>query len=125
LVLPYFEPRRGNPVGTFHLTVGQRYTVYALGLNGPGTWVYIADDCFVDGPRRYPHCLFDLEDASVSPSWVFATGRKDSDQPEMLAPSSWLGTEWFFNHVVDGEPEAVARFAEMKRRIDAECAANQ
>lgn len=124
VVPPYFSADVGKPVGqTYDLTVGNCYTVYALGLNGPGTWVYVADDAFVDGPRRYPLCLFDIEDPSVSRHWSFGTGREDSDQPEMLAPEGWLATKWFFNRLFDGEPDAVAAFAEMKRRIDEEAGA--
>jgi len=123
LELPYYNPEVGKPLeGVFELTVGSLYTVYALGLNGPGTWVYLADDVYVDGPRRYPLCLFDIEDAKVSRHWEFASGRDDADQPELLAPALWLATKWFFNLVFDGDAKAVAAFRQMKNDVDAEVA---
>lgn len=121
LVLPYYDPAVGKPAdAVFHLTVGRCYTVYALGLEGAGTWVYIADDAFVDGPRRHPLCLFDVEDAAVSKSWEFAIGRDDGEHRQMLAPAAWFAMRWFFNRVVDGDAEAVDAFARMKRSIDGE-----
>lgn len=124
LVPPYYEPGIGKPEGhRYALTVGRSYVVYALGFGDLGTRVYVADDVFVDGPRHYPLCLFDVEQGAVSASWEFAVDRSDSDQAQMLAPRKWLEMKWFFNRVVDGDTEAVAAFAEMKRRIDQECAA--
>lgn len=124
LVPPYYDPRIGKPVGhTYALTVGRAYIVYALGFGDLGTWVYVADDVFVDGPRHYPLCLFDIEQGAVARSWEFAVDVSDSDHARMLAPREWLEMRWFFNRVVAGDTEAVAAFADMKRRIDQECAA--
>lgn len=124
LIPPYFNPRTGKPESqSYALTVGRSYVVYALGFGDPGTWVYIADDHFADGPRVYPLCLFEIEQGAVSRTWELAVGKRDSEQAQMLAPREWLSMEWFFNRVFDGDAEAVAAFAEMKQRIDAECAA--
>jgi hypothetical protein len=121
LVPPYYDPQIGRPNGhRFALTIGRSYVVYALGFGDPGTWVYIADDVFVDGPRRYPLCLFEIEDDSVSQTWSVAFERRDADQARMLAPRKWLEMKWFFNRVVDGDADAVAAFAEMKQAIDEE-----
>ena len=121
LEAPYYNPEVGKPLGhVFDLTIGSLYTVYAVGLNGPGTWLYVADDLFVDGPRRYPLSLFEIEDARVSRHWGLASGREDGEQPELLAPASWLAMKWFFNRIVDGDVEAVAAFSRMKADIDDE-----
>jgi hypothetical protein len=122
--LPYFDPKHGRPDGhVFDLTPGRLYTVYAVGFKGSGTWLYVAEDHFIDGPRKFPVILFELEDPSVSKYWVLTVGRLDSEQPDMLAPVEWGREPWFFNRIVDGEPEAVAIFAEMKTRLDLEAGA--
>lgn len=121
LEMPYFNPRVGRPVGhVFDITPGRSYVVYAIGFNGPGTWLYIADDAFFDGPRMFPVTLFELENPAVSKYWVLTLDHKDAEQPDMLAPLGWGREPWFFNRLVDGEPQAVAIFTAMKAQIDAE-----
>ena len=124
LTPPYYSAEHGRPDHqTFNLTVGRSYVVYAMGLNGPGTWLYLADDVYVDGPRRYPLCLFEVESGCLSRSWTFSAGLRDSDHAEMLAPAEWLQMPWFFNRLVDGDDLAVLAFARMREAMDAEEAA--
>jgi hypothetical protein len=104
----------------FELTPGHSYVVYAVGVNGPGTWLYVADDAFTDGPRQFPVTLFELEDPTVSRHWVLSLGHDDAEQPDMLAPPEWVRERWFFNRLVDGEPRAVAIFARLKAQLDTE-----
>lgn len=103
-----------------NITVSRDYLVYALGFSGEGVWAYIADDAYVDGPRRYPLRLFELLDPRVSKYWVLTIGRVDGEEANILAPPEWNEHPWFFNRVVDGEGSAVATFMRIKQKLDVE-----
>lgn len=91
-----------------------------MGFSSFGVHIYITDDDFVDGPRQYPLHLFEITDGKVPSSWSLARDVKDGEQQQMLAPAKWLAEPWFFERLVDGEPEAVRLFKEIKSAIDEE-----
>lgn len=103
------------------LTEGETYIVYALGLDTRPS-VYITDDAFVDGPRRYPLELFEIVDGAVSAHWHLAVDHARSEDATILAPQAWLREEAFFERALDGEDDAVAVFAALKRTLDVEAA---
>jgi hypothetical protein len=97
---PYYEPAEGFSLDAeFKLTVGHQYVVYGLGFRKTQMWYYIADDAFVDGPRGYPHCLFEIDDGNRKNRWMLrmlvfvARGGRSADRSNLFLaerlPITW------------------------------------
>lgn len=120
----YLDPRANlGPATQFPLTVGKKYTVYALGFRAGGVWYYLCDDHNLPWPIPYPAPLFDVVDGRVSQLWQYAFTPDNKDHVAILAPVEWSRDAYFYDRLTDGAEREVALFRDVRRTMDGEAAA--
>lgn len=103
----------------FRITPDKVYTVYSMGmLLASGVYDKVLlfdilndDDAFVPVPST----LFIVEDGTIPSIWKFYCTRESAS----WSPPLFM-EKYFVDDYTDGEPEAVRRFNQIKRQIDAE-----
>ena len=99
------------------LNLGQDYAVCGLLLTAQGIWVFLLKDEGDEYPLQYPISFFDIVDATIASDWMTGKGEVFSSVSRkvfaLLAPKEWANNEWFYEALVDGEPQAVAAFKKM------------
>ncbi|HEX9643642.1 MAG TPA: hypothetical protein VGC11_06565 [Acidimicrobiia bacterium] len=108
------------PESMFPLTIGRIYVVYGITTFRGHVRYYVLDDDQLPYPVWRLAPLFDLLDGRLPSSWRFGYFRLDSADvgvPIITFPE-WANDHYFYERLVDGDPDAVATFA--WRRTEAE-----
>ena len=98
----------------FPLTIGREYAVYAVTSWGGEYYYYVFDDNDQEYPVWNLARLFEVSDGSIPASWVFSY-LKAADPSEdyfVMSFPAWATDRYFYERLVDGEPEAKAAFAQ-------------
>jgi hypothetical protein len=113
------DPSQGFSSYTeFPLTVGRSYVVHAITVLLGITWYYVMDDDGHAWPNHMPATLFDVVDGTLPDSWEVGYHRFaiDNQYPIVSFPE-WANDHRFYERLVDGDPGAVATFAQRRREI--------
>ena len=106
----------------FALAVGKDYVVYAMTVFLGHFWYYVCDENYTYYPIWNPAPLFMLVDNRVSPHWRlgFHEGNNPGEVIPILAFKEWAEDPLFYDHLTDGQKEAVEVFVRYKTLMDAE-----
>ena len=110
----------GIDAGThFAVTRGREYPVYAVTVLLGIVWYYVMDDDGDPYPIWAPGPLFDVVDGTLPPSWRMGYFRfsRDNQYPILSFPE-WADDHWYYERLVDRDPEAVEVLA--RRRLEIE-----
>lgn len=116
-----YDSRQGvNPDTEYPVTPGRSYAVFGITVNLGLTWYYILDDDDLDWPVWAPAPLFEVIDGCLPSSWQFGYHwfTRDSQFPLISFPE-WANDHLFYERLVDGEPGALATFAQRRLEIEA------
>jgi hypothetical protein len=116
-----YDSRIGITTGTtFPVTVDRRYAVYAVTVFRGCTWYYILNDDGHAWPTWTPAPLFDITDGSLPASWILGYHRSSrEDQNPMLSFPEWATDHYFYERLVDGDPDTVRVFATRRAEVEA------
>jgi hypothetical protein len=106
----------------FPLLVGKEYTVYGMTVSMGYVWYYISDEHDLYYPVWHPSPLFEVTDGRLSRLWCYGNlpGKSAQTTYPILAFKEWVEDPLFYDHLTDGQPEAVQTFARYKELLDAE-----
>lgn len=104
----------------FSLIVGKQYVVYGLTVEAGHIWFYICDEDYTYYPVWKPSALFKVVDGRLSAHWQFGLFDLPNRKMPILAFREWVEDPLFYDHLTDGQPEAVRTFIRNKEVLDAE-----
>jgi hypothetical protein len=116
-----YDSSRGITAETeFPVTPGRSYAVFGITVLLGLTWYYVLDDDDLGWPTWAPAPLFEVVDGRIPASWqygYFMFGR--DEQFPLISFPEWASDHLFYERLVDGEPEALATFAQRRHEIEA------
>lgn len=97
------------------LVVGRVYEVFGIGFRDGGDqpWYLVCEEEDDDYPTPHLGAFFSIIDSSIPPEWAVAVGGNAGSFA--ILPRKWADDPSFMEKLVDGQPEAVALFAEIRR----------
>lgn len=101
------------------LVVGTDYVAYGITIRKGDFWYYICDKSFLYYPIWRPGSLFRIADPRLSRLWILGGG---PDCPPIISFPEWVNDLQYYNRLTDGDPDAMAVFANYKRLMDLEYA---
>lgn len=106
---------------TFNLEIGKHYLVYGVTLFLGYIWYFLEDEAFSYYPIWNPSPLFEIVDGRLSRYWICSfKNTNNGNFRTIFAFKEWANSPTFYEKLVDGEKEAVHRFAFYKERMDSE-----
>lgn len=114
------DPRWGYSSETeFPLTTGRVYVVYAMTTQLAHLWYYVLDDNQLPYPVWQPSPLFDVVDGSLPGDWLINHHRSDNAGfYPLISYPAWANDGFYYERLVDGEPEAVQLFSQAVRTYE-------
>jgi hypothetical protein len=108
-----------NPDTVFPVTPGQAYPVYAITILLGRAWFYIQNDDGLAWPTWTPASVFEILDGHMPASWILNYFRlAPDDQYPLISFPEWAADHYFYERLVDGEPEAVRIYASRRAEVD-------
>lgn len=104
----------------FPITVDRDYTVYAITVYKGSTWYYVLDDDGHQYPVWHLAPLFEVVDPTLPASWEYGYVQPNSEETgfPLISFPEWAGDHYFYERLVDGDPETVDVFAIRQGEID-------
>jgi hypothetical protein len=93
------------------LNLGETYWVHGVLFRSGVPWFYICDDVEAEYPKPYCSALFELLDSSIPFGWQLVP-----QLPTLLVPTEWASFPHFLEQLVDGNPNAVTVFQNLRQR---------
>jgi hypothetical protein len=117
----YLDPRLNVKRETdFHLTVGQKYMIYAVAIRNQQVWYYVVDDDNLWFPIYKPAPLFSIVDDRVSRHWRVKLTPGNLNHEVLLAFEEWASDDQFYDRLSDKDQAAVRVFRERRQQMDEE-----
>jgi hypothetical protein len=115
-----YDSRRGiTPETEYPVTPGRDYHVVAITILQGHARYYIHDDDDLAWPIWTPASVFEIIDGHLPASWIVGYFRFAPDnQHPLISFPEWALDHYFYERLVDGEPDAVQTYA--FRRAEAE-----
>jgi hypothetical protein len=108
----------------FPISVGEKYTVYAISIFWDILWYSICADSYVYHPAWIPAGFFQIEDSRISKYWTFAVGQNDGATAFILAFPEWAADENYYGELIDNWDDSVEIWNKYKTLIEEEADAN-
>ena len=121
----------GQPVGAYNNTVGiepdtvfpvtpgREYPVYGITIHLGHAWYYIHDDDDLAWPIWTPASVFEVLDGRLPASWILGYFRfPPKRQYPLISFPEWASDHYFYERLVDGEPDAVRIYASRRTEVD-------
>jgi len=98
---------------TIGLVIGRCYPVFGVSFRAGIPWYLICEDITDEYPIPFCSSFFDLLDGSFSSGWSLTLSQSNVGEVSIL-PDEWAMDERFLEKLVDGEPDAISYFNELK-----------
>jgi hypothetical protein len=95
------------------LDVGRCYQVFGVSFRAGVPWYLICEDINDEYPTPYCSSFFELIDGSFGSGWSLTLSRSNVGEVSIL-PDEWAKDDRFLEKLVDGEPDAVSYFNNLK-----------
>jgi|GEM_PF-5852343 len=92
-----------------YLTVGMDYVVFGITFWDGHPWFYVYEEESDTYPIPRPHHYFDILRGEVDSSWVYVSEPQYGSHRFKLLPKEWCSDSLFYEKLVDGEPEYLAK----------------
>lgn len=104
----------------FPVTPGRSYLVFGVTQRLGLSWYYIIDDDQFEYPTWRPASLFEILDGSIPDSWEFGFFKFSREyQVPVLSFPEWASDYYFYERLLNDDPEALAVFARRRAEIEA------
>lgn len=97
------------------LTIGECYRVFGVFFRNGIPWYLLCEESQDEYPKPSCSVFFELVDASVEPGWSLSLNNSNVGGVSIL-PDRWANDGSFLERLVDGEPDSVSYFNELKRK---------
>lgn len=105
---------------SFPITPDKSYVVFGVTQRLGLPWYYIIDDYDLAWPTWVPASLFTVSDGGIPDGWhfgFFVLSRES--QVSILSFPEWASDFYFYERLLDDDPEALGVFAKRRAEIEA------
>jgi hypothetical protein len=95
------------------LTIGECYQVFGIFFRAGVPWYLLCENSEDDYPIPFCFAFFELVDGSIGSGWCLSLSNSNVGNVAIL-PDQWASDERFLERLVDGEPDAISYFNELK-----------
>jgi len=95
------------------LEIGKCYQVFGISFRTGIPWYLICEDINDEYPTPFCSSFFEVVDGSLGSGWSFALSHPSVGENSIL-PDVWAKDGFFLEKLVNGEPDAVSYFNELK-----------
>jgi hypothetical protein len=96
------------------LVVGKTYVVFGIAINHGEPWYLVCEEEDDTYPKPHLGAFFAIIDPAIPPGWAVALDGNAG--PFAILPRMWAEDASFLERLVDEDPEALARFAELRKQ---------
>ncbi|WP_139044342.1 hypothetical protein [Marinobacterium stanieri] len=100
--------------GQLNLEIGKEYCVYGVAFRDNSPWYYLCLDEDDESPTAYPAELFNIKKSNLSSCWILSL------ESSSILFEEWANDSFFYERLVEGDPEALGIFKSYKIIMDNE-----
>lgn len=98
------------------LVVGKTYVVFGIAIDRGEPWYFVCEEDDDTYPKPHLNAFFTITDPAIPSDWAVALDGNAG--PFAILPRVWAEDSTFLERLVDEDPEAIARFMELRKQLE-------